>query len=93
MSTCISRHGEYSSHHIDADYICTRCGVLDVVALVAELNRLRANQLPDGVETLTWYGHVHAGELCSAGREADTHQRRVWLGPVEPIESVGVAEG
>lgn len=42
MSTCISSHGEYSAHKLDASYVCTRCHVLDEDALIAELERARA---------------------------------------------------
>lgn len=41
MSVCISQHGEYGSHTLDAEYTCTRCGVLDEDALTEELRRLR----------------------------------------------------
>lgn len=37
MSACISRHGEFSSHDLDALHACTLCGVLDEDALRAEL--------------------------------------------------------
>lgn len=34
MSTCISRHGEYSAHGpLGDDFYCTRCGVLDETAM------------------------------------------------------------
>lgn len=42
MSTCISRHGEYSEHTLDDEFTCTLCGVLDEDALRAELRDLRA---------------------------------------------------
>jgi hypothetical protein len=42
MSVCISRHGEFSSHELDAAHTCTLCGVLDEDALRAELERLGA---------------------------------------------------
>jgi hypothetical protein len=41
MSTCISRHGEHSSHTLDSNYTCTRCGVVDEYALIAECSYLR----------------------------------------------------
>jgi hypothetical protein len=41
MSTCISRHGEYSSHELDDTFVCARCAMLDEDAIVAELQRLR----------------------------------------------------
>lgn len=37
MSVCISQHGEFGSHALDADYVCTLCGVLDEDALITEL--------------------------------------------------------
>lgn len=40
MSTCISRHGEYSDHTLDDEYECTRCHVLDEDALQAELHNV-----------------------------------------------------
>jgi len=43
MSTCISSHGEYGSHELDDTYVCARCGVLDEDALIAELQRHRAD--------------------------------------------------
>ena len=42
MSTCISHHGEFSSHEPNADYTCTLCGVLDEDALIFELQQARA---------------------------------------------------
>lgn len=45
MSACISPRGEYSSHEPDSDYVCTFCGVLDEVALIAELNRYRQHSI------------------------------------------------
>lgn len=55
MSTCISEHGEYGSHTLDADYVCTRCSVLDEDALIAELRALRARIAePTTVSTATW---------------------------------------
>jgi len=43
MSACISRHGEFGVHDIDADYVCKLCHALDEDALIVELNRLRAD--------------------------------------------------
>lgn len=40
MSTCISRHGEYSDHE-PGDW-CPRCGAFNEDAIVAERDRLRA---------------------------------------------------
>ena len=40
MSTCISRHGEYSDHE-PGDW-CPRCGVFNEEAIVAERDRLTA---------------------------------------------------
>jgi hypothetical protein len=48
VSKCISWHGEYSEHELDADYICTLCFVLDEEALIEELHRLR-EKLATGV--------------------------------------------
>lgn len=45
MSACISRHGEYGSHIVDDDYLCTRCFWLDEDAIIAELHRLRERPL------------------------------------------------
>lgn len=42
MSTCISRHGEWSDHILDDAYTCTRCLVLDEDALVDELRQARS---------------------------------------------------
>lgn len=42
MSTCISKHGEFGSHELDADYVCTRCSVLDEDGLIAELHQARS---------------------------------------------------
>jgi hypothetical protein len=50
VSTCISRHGEYSDHTPDADYRCTRCHVLDEDALINELVRLRQEVRDDSIE-------------------------------------------
>ena len=41
MSACISRHGGYGEHTPDAEWTCTRCGVVDVPDLLAEVERLR----------------------------------------------------
>jgi hypothetical protein len=43
VSTCISSHGEYSSHTLDSLHTCTLCYVLDEDALRAELEQLRAD--------------------------------------------------
>ena len=58
MSTCVSSHGEYSSHVPDGDFNCTRCWALDedglraeVARLAAENTRLRA--VAEAVEMLT----------------------------------------
>lgn len=37
MSVCISQHGEFGSHGLDATYRCVRCGVLDEDQLIAEV--------------------------------------------------------
>lgn len=42
MSTCISNHGEFSSHDLDGLHTCNLCGVLDEDAMRAELERLRS---------------------------------------------------
>ena len=42
MSTCVSSHGEYSSHVPDGDFNCTRCWALDEDGLRAEVTRLTA---------------------------------------------------
>ena len=44
MSTCISRHGEYSNHIPDGRFGCTRCGVFDEYAVLAEVDALRAER-------------------------------------------------
>ncbi len=41
MSKCISRHGEYSEHELDAEYTCKLCLALDEDAFVKVLRRLR----------------------------------------------------
>lgn len=43
MSTCISRHGEYSAHIPGDDWNCTRCFALDENGLRAELDRTTAD--------------------------------------------------
>lgn len=47
MSACISRHGEYSEHAPDVEWVCTLCGEVDTAGLRAEVDRLRA-----GIEAL-----------------------------------------
>jgi len=42
MSTCISHHGEYSSHDPDEDHICRLCEALDEDTLITEVRTLRA---------------------------------------------------
>jgi hypothetical protein len=37
MSTCISRHGEYSIHAVSDNWYCSRCGVFDVDGVLAAL--------------------------------------------------------
>ena len=64
MSACISRRGEFSYHQLNADYVCTWCGVLDEDALIGELNRLR-----DAPEAAHRLGYVRA--------LADVHTRVV----------------
>lgn len=44
MSTCISKHGEYSEHEPNSDYVCGLCGVLDEDALIKELIEVRAER-------------------------------------------------
>lgn len=41
MSKCISRHGEFSEHTLDANHVCTLCLVLDEDALIEELRQAR----------------------------------------------------
>lgn len=57
MSTCISQHGEYSTHTPDDAYTCTLCGVLDEDGLLAEIERLtrwqaEAMTVMDGLQDL-----------------------------------------
>ena len=75
-----------------------RCGSLPVVsvtsdtmiAILDEIARLRANQLPEGGEWGVYTGHYHGAVLWwEPCREPDTHQRRVWCGPVEPVTDGG----
>ena len=42
MSSCISRHGEYSEHTLNDLYVCTYCSALDEDAMIAEVERLKA---------------------------------------------------
>ena len=50
------------------------------------VERLRANQLPDGGEWTTWYGSSDDPQNLSTDRHrADNIQYRAWYGPVEPI--------
>lgn len=44
MSVCVSQHGEFGSHELDALHTCTLCGVLDEDALRAELVRVTAER-------------------------------------------------
>jgi hypothetical protein len=45
MSTCISRHGEYSAHTVGDDFYCEFCGAFDEQAAVDEAyKRGRAEQ-------------------------------------------------
>ena len=67
MSTCISRHGEYSSHTPDADYVCTLCFVLDEDGLIAELTKARAeNALMRPVVEAATAWHDESGDLPPA---------------------------
>lgn len=45
MSTCISRHGEFSSHELDDLHTCTLCHVLDEDALREDLTSAREQLL------------------------------------------------
>jgi len=64
-------------------------------ALNDEVDRLKANQMPDGGEWRTEYGQfdVDFGETVFFERthkepsRSDDMKRRVWYGPVEPIPS------
>ena len=69
MSTCISRAGEFGSHHLGTDHVCFRCGVLNEDALIAELNQLRGERdsLRDTV----------AGLERQANRIFDAYQERL----------------
>jgi hypothetical protein len=40
VSTCISRHGEWSDHLPDQEFTCTRCGALDEEGVRGEVERL-----------------------------------------------------
>jgi hypothetical protein len=80
VSACISQRGEYSDHTPDADYVCTRCGVLDELALVAELNRYQAetarltaerDRLKDGNANLIRNAEILADEVIHASAELD----------------------
>lgn len=44
MSTCISSHGEFGSHTSDGRFGCTRCGVFDEDAALAELDKTRGER-------------------------------------------------
>ena len=56
MSTCVSSHGEYSSHVPDDDFNCTRCWALDEDGLRAEAQRLRAD-LDEWASTADYFRH------------------------------------
>ncbi len=42
MSRCISRHGEFSEHDLDANFTCRLCLDVDTDALLAERDALAA---------------------------------------------------
>lgn len=68
MSTCISSHGEYSSHEPDDEYTCRLCGVLDENAMREELRRLRAGSALDREQIIRTLDF--AGAFCGVcGRE------------------------
>jgi hypothetical protein len=58
-----------------------------IAALVAEVERLKANQLPDGGEWRTEYGIAYSAVHSWCDPEDPDVQRRVWYGPAEPFPS------
>lgn len=68
MSTCISRHGEWSDHILDDAYTCTRCLVLDEDALVDELRRVRRlhDDAVAGVEEWRRTSDIHLAAMEAA---------------------------
>jgi hypothetical protein len=73
MSKCISRHGEYSEHILDADFTCTLCFAFDEDAVLAALNAA-VGLLADAREALDTYAdridpHVY-DELASPLHDA-----------------------
>jgi hypothetical protein len=62
-------------------------GIEVVTTLASWRQVLKANQMPDGGEWRTETGRVEANgsQRWPDSWEPNTHQRRVWYGPVEPI--------
>ena len=50
MSKCISKHGEFSEHDLDDEYVCKLCSVLDEGALRLELAFLRGLSRNEGYQ-------------------------------------------
>lgn len=76
MSACISRHGEYSEHTPDAEWVCTQCGDVDTAGLRDEVDRLRA-----GIEALARDGEAYGrGSALALSRRL-----RTLLDPTEGV--------
>jgi hypothetical protein len=87
MSACISRHGEFGSHDLDADYVCKLCAVLDEEALIAEMNRLRADA---EAHRQTGYVRAIADVHARIAREVRSTAKRV---PTDYRERAGYRAG
>lgn len=61
MSTCISRHGEFSSHDMSTTpYICPRCLIVDLEALARDLHEVKTVVAKLRAERFTL---VHSADL------------------------------
>jgi DNA-directed RNA polymerase subunit RPC12/RpoP len=54
VSTCISKHGEFSSHEVDDEFTCRLCGSFDETGALERIRRLERGGEELGKSLLFW---------------------------------------